>query len=317
MERFNNGDSVGAPALLHEHDSEPCASRTAENGMDADRLTGSRGGPIGIGLRYAVDRSIHDVDKLRLHGTWRDTEQLRIGVLTPRPGGGAYPIVLPDDRHVVRHGMPVGWAAQVGYGTGRFAVLGQLIAVQEVDEIRVDRGPVPGIIDIQRVQCGRGRSSADGEAHWVEGDPPGLAVGVLQFQGRRIGIPRSEVARVFGNDRHASRGIAVGDAQNSGTEGRIAEDRIGGAQCRRRGGAWLRIGAAVGGIGRRSGGRPGWRGDTRDTQQAGYENRPATGPGSFVTGHGVGASARFGSRWNDSLPVARQMPFRSARTLRR
>jgi hypothetical protein len=36
-----------------------------------------------------------------------------------------------------------------------------------------------------------------------------------------------------------------------------------------------------------------------------------------VTGHGVGASARFGSRWNDSLPVARQMPFRSARTLRR
>src|SRR5262249_7026232 len=106
---------------------------------NTDRLIGRRRRPW-VGLSNTVDSLVQHIDEFARPSAERiDTENLCVRILVACPGGSAYPVVLSDGNRKIRDRIIVWRTAQVFPNARGLVVRSDLISVEEIHDIRIDR----------------------------------------------------------------------------------------------------------------------------------------------------------------------------------
>src|SRR5437867_12434190 len=111
--------------------------------MNADHLSGRRCGPLGQIRRWStIDSLVVNVDKLVLRSIRRiDAEKFGVAVLIAGSGGRTDPVILTDNSGRISNRIAVWRPAEVGRDAGGLIVFGDLVPVEKISYVGIERRP--------------------------------------------------------------------------------------------------------------------------------------------------------------------------------
>ena len=112
--------------------------------MDTEDLVRCGCRPIRIPLRNAVDGFVDGIDESGSGWTGRIyTENLCPSILDAWTSCSAHPVVPANDNGHVTYRITSGRTRKIGAHTCDLVVSGDLVSIQVVNDVRVNRGPFP------------------------------------------------------------------------------------------------------------------------------------------------------------------------------
>jgi hypothetical protein len=129
-----------------------------------------------------------------------DAENLGIEILPAGAGRRADPVVLANNNSGHGDRITVGRSTQIRAHARGLVILGQLRAVQEINDVGITGGPLPIVVDGELVRNGVRRSVTDFEGAGIELKPVALTLRAHELDGGGGGIERPDKSRLCGDE---------------------------------------------------------------------------------------------------------------------